>query len=328
MSRHVLITGAGGFIGQALCRHLLDRGYHVVAASRQAPADPRCVHFAVGALDSRTDWRRALSPGGAVVNLAGRAHQTPAAAADDARLFRTLNVDAALRLADQARSAGVRHFIQASSIKVNGEGGPVSFDHDTPLAPADAYAASKADAETGLRQLAADGDMALTILRLPLVYGPAVRANFLRLVELVDSGLPLPLGGLKNRRSLLYLGNLTDFVAVCLERPQARGQTFPLSDAEDLSTPELVRLLAAALGRPARLWPVPVSVLDLAGTLLRRRQAIERLTGSLTLDCSRARRTLDWEPPFTVAEGIAATIAWYRQTRRTNGRLVLPAVAR
>jgi UDP-glucose 4-epimerase len=229
--------------------------------------------------------------------------------------FRAVNVDGTLNLARQAAQAGVRRFVFLSSIKVNGEGCEEPYREGDAACPQDPYAISKWEAEQGLRQIELETGMDVVILRPPLVYGPGVKANFQRLLAAVDKGWPLPLGAVGNRRSLLYLGNLVDAIQLCLVHPAAAGQTYLVSDGEDVSSPELVRRLARAMGCPARLLPVPPAWLRLAGGLLGRRAVVERLLGSLVVDSSRIRRELGWSPPFRLDAGLAETVQHYLLSR-------------
>jgi UDP-N-acetyl-alpha-D-quinovosamine dehydrogenase len=238
--------------------------------------------------------------------LAGIAHRT----ADDADLKR-VNFDATARLA-RAAAGRARRFVFLSSVKVHGEdSGDRALVEDDATQPQDAYGRSKLQAERFLTDLAARSGMELVLLRPPLVYGPRVKANFLRLMRWVDSGLPLPLATVRNRRSLIYLGNLVDAIAHCVEHPSARG-AFLVSDQEAVSTPELISRLARSLGRSARLMPVPLKLLHLAATLAGRSDEMRRLTGNLAVDISRARRLLEWRPFHTLDQGLADTARWFR----------------
>jgi UDP-glucose 4-epimerase len=230
------------------------------------------------------------------------------ASIDPLAAFRSINTVATLNLARQAAQVGVKRFVFVSSIKVNGEGRAVPYRETDAPAPEDAYAISKWEAEQGLRQIERETGMEVVILRPPLVYGPGVKANFLRLIQVVKRGWPLPLGAIRNRRSLLYLGNFVDAIRLCVEHPAAAGQTFLLDDGEPVSTPELIRALARAMGRPARLLAVPVSALEFAGMLLGRRAAVARLMGSLWVDGSAIRSRLGWTPLFSMEAGLAATV--------------------
>ena len=303
----VLVTGATGFVGNALGDHLAKHGHRVVPAVRRKAglADEAIV----GNIDDATDWSAALSGCDAVVHLAARVHVMADAAQNPLALYRVTNTEATLNLARQAAQAGVKRFVFISTIKVNGEGRDVPYRETVPAAPEDAYAISKWEAEQGLWRVAEDTGLEVVILRPPLVYGPGVKANFLRLIRTVERGWPLPLGAIHNRRSLLYLGNFVDAIRLCVEHPTAAGQTFLLDDGEPVSTPELIRAVARAMGRPARLLSVPVGVLEFAGVLLGKRAAVARLTDSLFVDNSAIRSRLGWVPPYTMQQGLDATVA-------------------
>ena len=256
------------------------------------------------------DRRNLLEGVDAVVHLAAIAHR----AAGEGEM-RRVNVDAPARLAEAA-AGRIRRFVFMSSIKVHGEdSGAGAFSEADAFRPKDLYGRSKADAERALEAVAARSGTELVLVRPPMVYGPGVKANFLRLLRWVASGLPLPFAGVRNQRSLIYLGNLIDVLARALEHPAARG-AFLVSDTEVVSTPELASRIGRALGRPARLLSVPPALLQLSGTLLGRGDEIRRLTGSLVADPSRARRLLDWRPPHTLEEGLLETAAWFKTPRR------------
>jgi UDP-glucose 4-epimerase len=263
----------------------------------------------VGEIDASTDWRVALAGCDAVVHLAARVHTMRESAQDPLAVYRETNTEATLNLARQAAQAGVQRFVFISTVKVNGEGRDVPYCETDVPAPEDAYAVSKWEAEQGLHRIAQETGLEVVILRPPLVYGPGVKANFLRLMHIVQRGWPLPLGAIRNRRSLLYLGNFVDAIRLCVEHPAAAGQTFLLDDGQAVSTPELVNALARAMGRPVRLLAVPVGVLEFAGSLLGNRAAVARLAGSLYLDSSAIRSRLGWTPPFSMEAGLAATVA-------------------
>lgn len=307
----VLVTGATGFVGAALCARLALEGWAVVPALRKPCGLPGEV--VIGALEAGPGWLPALAGCSAVVHLAARVHVPADATRDALALYRAANTDATLRLAREAALAGVRRFVFVSSIKVNGEGSDKPYRETDVAAPQDAYALSKWEAEQGLWQIAQESGLEVVILRPPLVYGPGVKANFLNLMRAVDRRLPLPFGAIRNRRSLLYLGNLVDVIRLCLTHPNAAGKTLLVCDGEDISTPELVRRIAAALGRRPRLLPVPVSWMRFAGGMLGKREAVERLLGSLTVDSTQVRAELGWQPPYSMQAGLAATAQWYRQ---------------
>lgn len=302
----VLVTGANGFIGGHLCRILEESGIAVVRAVRCSQASA----VAVGDIDGSTDWTEALGGVAAVVHLAARAHVMHDKAPDPLAEFRKINVEGTQNLARQAVKAGVKRFIYMSSIKVNGESTLEEkkfSETDTP-APEDPHGISKWEAEQTLHCLVKETPIEPVIIRPPLVYGPGVRANFLRLMKLAASGIPLPFASVNNHRSLVYVGNLCDLIFKCLTHSAAAGETFLVSDDQDVSTPELLRLLATAQHKKARLFPMSGRVLKLAGYLTGHSAEIERLCGSLQVDISHTKRTLSWAPRFTLEEGIRETV--------------------
>jgi nucleoside-diphosphate-sugar epimerase len=303
----MLITGANGFVGRALCIHLAASSHAVCSAVRALSGLPEEV--VVGSINKNTDWRAALAGCNAVIHLAARVHIMNDTEQDPLALYRATNTEATLNLARQAAQSGVKRFVFISTIKVNGEGRDAPYREIDEPAPEDAYAISKWEAEQGLQRIAQETGLEIVILRPPLVYGPGVKANFLRLMRTVASGWPLPLGGIHNKRSLLYLGNFVDAIQLCLEHPDAAGQTFLLDDGQAVSTPELIRAVAQAMGRPARMLAVPVVALEWVGILLGKRAAVARLTGSLYVDGTAIRTRLGWAPPFSMEAGLAATVA-------------------
>lgn len=317
----ILVTGATGFVGRSLCPLLRSRGFAVRAAVRgpaTLPADVEVVK--IDALGASTHWSAAVSGADAVVHLAGHAHALGATGAGEAADVRAVNVEATLHLARAAARAGVRRFVFVSTAKVHGErnsGRP--WTEQDPPAPQDLYARAKWEAEQALDVLARTSDLEVTVLRPPLVYGAGVKANFLRLLRAIDRGLPIPLGAVRNRRSLVYVGNLADAIASCLAHPAAANRTYLVADGEDVSTPELVRRVAHALDRPARLVNVPVWMLRLGASLLGRHADFDRVAGDLAVDAGALRRDLDWQPPFSMAAGLAKTAKWYRATGGSGG---------
>jgi UDP-glucose 4-epimerase len=250
-----------------------------------------------------------------VVHLAARVHIMNEDAADPEAAFRTTNVDATLRLAAAARQIGVRRFVFVSSVKAVAEGdGGIPLRENAPPRPEDAYGRSKRAAEDALTRLGNDTGLEIVIVRPPLVYGPQVRANFLRLMDAIWRGVPLPLGAADARRSMVYIGNLADALAHCATDPRAAGQCFHVADSDVPTVTELVRSLGRHLGKPARLLPVPPAWLRMAGRLTGRSAQVDRLIGSLQVDTSHIRDVLGWQPPFSTDEGLAATADWYRST--------------
>jgi len=311
LAQTVLVTGATGFVGCALCAHLAARGFVVRQAVRRAEAlSADCV--SVGDLGPLTDWERALAGIQTVVHLAARVHMTRASGADSAAEFHRVNVEGTAHLARSAAAAGVQRLVFLSSVKVHGEASDRPFTEADPPRPDDPYGKSKWEAEQALAQVARATGMQWTVLRPPLVYGPRAKANFLSLMRAVARGVPLPLGAIHNRRSLLYLGNLVEAIRMCLVHQAAANRVFLVSDGEDLSTPELVQRLALALGVRAHLLQVPTGLLRLAGGIIGRGPAVDRLVASLQVDSFAIRRALDWVPPWTVDQGLAETARWYR----------------
>jgi UDP-glucose 4-epimerase len=311
----VLVTGANGFVGAAVCRRLLAQGHAVIAAVRRPDAvlEPGVERRLVESLGPNTRWAEALSGIDAVVHLAARVHVMADAAADPLTEFRRTNTEGTLHLAREAARLGVQRLVFMSSIKVNGEATTDRpFNAADPAAPMDPYGQSKAEAETGLREITRAIGLTTTILRPPLVYGPGVGGNFRTLLKAVWRGLPLPLGAIDNRRSLIHVDNLAEAVACALAR-QAAGQcdTYLLADGEDVSTAELIRRIARAMHRPAHLIPVPVALLRLLGRVTGRSGAIDRLTGSLQVDSSAIRDSLGWTPQVRLDDGLAQTVAWF-----------------
>ncbi|MFC3685189.1 UDP-glucose 4-epimerase family protein [Hydrogenophaga luteola] len=304
----VAVTGAHGFVGRALCQHLKAHGFSVRAITRSVSGAEDT--WAVGDLGPETDWGQSLKGVDCVVHCAARVHMLQDTDPDPLQSYRRVNVDGSRSLAVAAASAGVRRLVFLSSLKVHGErtapGHP--FTSDMTPAPEDAYGQSKWEAELALQDVARRTGLELVVVRPPLVYGPGVKANFLKLMKAVARGTPLPLGAVDNRRSLLALDNLTDLLHLCVEHPAAAGHTFLASDGLDLSTPDLVRALARAMGRPARLWPVPVAWLRMAGKLLGRGPQIDRLIGSLQVDIGHTRRVLGWTPRLAVEQGLRLAV--------------------
>jgi len=312
----VLITGASGFVGSAVVDSLvINSGFAPRAALRRdSHSFPSFVDVVqVGHLAPDTDWCATLKGVDAVVHAAARVHVMQDTASDPLTEFRRVNVEGTLTLARQAAAAGVKRFVFISSIKVNGEGTPLGkpYSADDSPTPTDPYGVSKMEAEHGLRQLASETGVEVVIIRPTLVYGPGVKANFLSMMRWLDKGVPLPLGAIHNKRSLIALDNLVDLIVTCIDHPVAANQTFLAGDGEDLSTTELLQRMAKALGRQARLIPVPAKLLELGATILGKRAIALRLCGSLQVDISKARDLLGWEPVVTVDEALRQTAKAY-----------------
>ncbi|WP_303290706.1 SDR family oxidoreductase [Marinobacter sp. SS5-14b] len=303
----VLLTGATGFVGKGLARQLgRMEGVSLACAVRRS-GTPQCgEEFAVGELQATTDWYAALAGRNVVVHAAARAHVMRDETENPLAEYRRVNVDGTLNLARQAAEAGVSRFVFVSSIKVNGEetGEGMRFTADQLPAPEDAYGISKLEAEQALQALAEETGMEVVIIRPPLVYGPGVKGNFATMIKLVHKGLPLPLGAVHNKRSLVALDNLVDLIITCIGHPAAANQVFLAGDGTDLSTTELLRGIGQVMGKPARLIPVPPGLLMFGASLMGKKDVAQRVLGSLQVDISKARHLLGWEPPLSVEEGL------------------------
>jgi len=319
----VLVTGGTGFIGQAVCPALRAAGYQVSVATRNPRIAEPMHGFEVrpiAGVRAGTDWSAAMRDVDTVVHLAARVHMINDPAADPLTEFRRVNTEGPRRLADYAAAMGVRRLVFLSTVKVLGEATPsgTAFTENDPPAPVDDYARSKWEAEQALAAVAARGRLQVVVLRPPLVYGPNVKGNMLALLERCRKGPVLPLAAVNNQRSLMYVANLADIIVRCVGVEAAAGRSYLVRDGDDVSTPMLIRTLSRAMGRPARLYPVPTFLLRAAGRAAGRQAAVDRLTQSLCVDDSRVRRELDWTPPFSVVQGLEATAAWF--TKRGTAR--------
>lgn len=314
--RRVAVTGASGFVGSALMERLERDSRYAALGLVRSETSCRGAHRAcrrIGAIAGDTDWANVFDGIDVVVHAAARVHVMAEEVADSLAAYRQVNVEGTRRLAERAAGAGVRRFVFLSSVKVNGEQtAPDSpFRADDPAAPEDAYGQSKWEAEQALMDVSERTGMEVVIIRPPLVYGPGVKGNFASMMKWVAKGVPLPLGAIDNRRSLVALDNLVDLITVCVDHPAAANQVFLAGDGEDLSTTELLRRVGKAMGRPARLLPVPPGLLRLGAGMLGKGDVARRLLGSLQVDISRTRDVLGWEPPISVDEGLRRAVAPY-----------------
>ena len=313
--KKILVTGSGGFIGRALCPKLLAEGWQVRGTFRSESDASRLPDgvetVPTGSINSDTKWDDALAGFDTVVHLAARVHVMNDVSSDQLAEYRKVNVEGTKCLAVAAAKAGVKRFIYISSIKVNGEGRAAAYTEDDEVSPQDDYGVSKWEAEQELHKIANKTDLETVILRPPLVYGPGVKANFLRLFKIVERGIPLPFAKIDNLRSFIYLDNLIDAIITCINHPGAEGRTFLVNDREDVSTPELIRKIASALGKPARLFSILPFLMRLAGKFIGKSAAIDRLFGSLTIDSTKIRKELGWKPPYPMQHGLKETAKWY-----------------
>jgi nucleoside-diphosphate-sugar epimerase len=307
--KRVLVTGANGFVGKALCQELVDQNYTVVAVCRQNANCPNgCEAIGIPDINSQTDWTEALVNVDTVIHLAARVHVMKESSADPLNEFRKVNVEGTRRLASQAAIAGVKRLVYVSSIKVNGEctaGKP--FDELDAGAPEDAYGISKYEAELALHEISTNTGLEVVIIRPPLIYGPGVKGNFQLLANAIKKGFPFPFASVKNLRSLLFVGNLVQALILCASHPKAAGQTYIVSDGEDISTPDLVKSIADVLGVKAKLLHCPPILLKCLSGMLRKKDQIDRLLGSLQVSNLKLVKELGWKPDFSLREGLSKT---------------------
>jgi nucleoside-diphosphate-sugar epimerase len=311
-----MISGAGGFVGKALCAELLRRGQSVNAAVRSGNSlIENAEVIIIGAIDGETNWADALRDVDVVIHLAARVHVMRENATDPLAEFLKVNLHGTSNLARQAASSGVKRFIYVSSIKVNGEqtSATQSFTELDEPSPQDFYSISKWQAEQALWCIAQETGLEIVVVRPPLVYGPGVKGNFAQMLAVIAKRFPLPLASVYNRRSLIYVENLVDALIVCATHPVAAGQTYLVSDCEDISTPDLLRQLGEAMECPAHILPFPSSWLLMLGILFGKSDQVERLLGSLQVDSGKIRRDLNWVPPYTLRQGLQATAELHRR---------------
>ena len=315
---NVLVTGASGFIGRVLCSTLLAKGHLIRAAIRSEDSVPLAKELgvvAVGEVGAQTDWSAALVGVDCVIHCAARVHVMQETEADAMVAYRSVNVDGSSALAEQAVAAGVRRLVFLSSIGVNGvhTNGRRPFRFTDAPQPIDDYAISKWEAEEALKAVAANTSLELVVVRPPLVYGPGCKGNLLRLLRLVHSGIPLPLGAAQNQRSFIGLNNLVDLLICCIDHPAAAGWTFLASDGEDFAIPQLIRFMAEGMNRSSRLLRMPLPLLQAGGSLLGKRRDIDRLFYSLQVNSEDTRAQLNWNPPVPVEEGVREMARWYAE---------------
>ena len=319
---NILVTGSTGFIGRALINQLVIHSFKPLASVRkQTSLFPSHIEQVVaGDILPNTVWKEALSNIDVVIHLAARVHFMNDTNTNPLAEFQKVNTGGTLNLAQQAAESGVKRFIFLSSIKVNGESTSLNnpFSSKDTYVPSDPYGLSKYEAEQGLKKIAKETGMEVVIIRPPLVYGPNVKANFLSMMEWLYKGVPLPLGSIHNKRSLVALDNLIDLIITCINHPAAVNETFLVSDGEDLSTTDLLQSMTKALGKPSRLIPIPSSILTLSAILLGKREVAQRLCGSLQVDISHTENTLSWIPPVSVDEALQKTADAYLKQLNKN----------
>ena len=307
--KRILVTGATGFIGQNLVQELVNNNFEVAVTIRKKNNlfSSTVTQFIVKDIESDPDWTAVLQDIECVIHLAGRAHVLKDKNPDPLTEFRRVNTDGTINLAHQAIKLGIKRFIFISSIGVNGNVNNKPFSVNDIPNPIEPYAVSKYEAEFELQKLTNGSKMETVIIRPPLVYGPNAPGNFAQLIKVTNKGIPLPLGEIHNQRSFIAIENLIDLIITCIKHPAAANKTFLASDDEDLSTTDLLRRMARALGKPSRLIPIPPSIITLGATLLGKKEIAQRLCGSLQVDINHTKKTLDWKPPVSVDEALKKT---------------------
>lgn len=311
----VMITGTNGFVGQALCAEAIRRGLRIKCVKRSVcELHAGAEGAVVGAIDGETDWTDALRGVDIIIHLAARVHVMQETAADPLAEFLRVNLHGTANLARQAARAGVKRLVYVSSIGVNGkrtEGAQAFSEGDAPH-PHDDYSLSKWQAEQALQQISRETGLEVVIVRAPLVYGPAAKGNFSKLLSAIERGIPLPLAGVHNARSLVYVDNLVDALIVCATHPAATGQTYLVRDGADVSTAQLVEMIALALGHNSHSFYFPPMLLRAAAAVLGRSDQADKLLASLRVNDAKIRNELGWKPPCTMEQGLRATADWYR----------------
>ena len=309
---NILVTGSTGFVGSRVVESARERNWEVISVVRKQ-IKPLTNRFVVSSIDSSTDWSRAFDGVDCIVHCAARVHQMNESEQDALAAYRETNMFGTLNLAKQAADAGVKRFVFVSSIKVNGEFNDpnLPFEPNLNNTPQDPYGLSKYEAEVELAKLSKETGLEVVIIRPPLVYGPGVKANFLSMMRLIDKGIPLPFGAIKNQRSFVYLDNLSDLILVCCGHPSAPGHTFLVSDDHDVSTTQLMQTIAQAMGKSPLLIPIPMSWIQLGASVLKKQQIAQRVCGSLKVEIGSTKDILGWEPPVSFEQGIKRTVEAY-----------------
>lgn len=315
----LFVTGSSGLVGRSVVHTARKNNLHVLGQTRGSNLHGAPTFFSE--IKAHTDWSSALHDVDCVVHCAARVHQMNEGEHSPIDAYREVNTFGTLNLARQAARLGVKRFVFISSIKVNGEftvsGTP--FVSSSNQVPTDPYGLSKYEAEQGLWEIAAETGLEVVIIRPPLVYGPGVKANFLSMMRWIEKGIPLPLGAIHNQRSLVFLDNLVDLILTCCVHPDAKGETFLVSDNDDVSTSRLLRIVAKAMGKANRMLPVPMSWLNLAAWLIGKPQVAQRLCGNLQVDISHTMDTLGWMPPYSLEDGVKKTVDAYLKTDKVSG---------
>tara|TARA_Y200000002_G_C22608995_1_gene632935 strand:- start:184 stop:1143 length:960 start_codon:yes stop_codon:yes gene_type:complete len=314
----IFVTGANGFIGQSICNAIENNGFNLRRSSRYNNPEKNLNSYKfenviTGEIGSNTNWIEHLSGVDCIIHCAAKAHLIDNTLNDSVENYREVNVNATKNLAEQAAKVGVKRLIFLSSIGVNGiyTDKNQRFTYKDVPAPTEAYALSKLEAERKLINISSKTGLEIVIIRLPLVYGPQVKGNFLRLMDLISTGIPLPFGKINNSRSFVNIDNLIDLILLCISHPLAAGQKFLISDGEDISTNELIIRLAQNLNRSQINFYLPKNILRLVGILSGKSSEISRLITSLQIDITHTRKVLGWSPPFRVNKGLAKMTDWY-----------------
>ncbi|MFA0156313.1 UDP-glucose 4-epimerase family protein [Vibrio sp. 10N.261.46.A3] len=312
----LLVTGCTGFVGSRVVELAEERDWAVIPVVRKQ-IEPLTNSLVIPSIDAFTDWSGAFEGVNCVVHCAARVHQMNETEQDALLAYRDTNTFGTLNLANQAVDAGVKRFVFISSIKVNGEFSEpnLPFEPNLNNTPQDPYSLSKYEAEVELAKLSEETGLEVVIIRPPLVYGPGVKANFLSMMRLIDKGIPLPFGAIKNQRSLVYLDNLSDLILTCCEHPSAPGRTFLVSDDNDVSTTQLMRTIALSMGKAPRLLPIPMSWIQAGTSVLNKQHIAQRVYGSLQVEVCLTKEVLGWEPPVTFEQGIKNTVQAYLDSK-------------